>query len=293
MTEPPSGIAWANRLTRMLDQVFGLDRFPVDVARLALEYTQSCFADPITMVKGAKLDGLEGGLFRNRKGKAAWSIVYNHALPVCGRIKFVLAHEFGHYLRHRRDLDRFLCSQRDMVEWDREDQARETDANQFASYLLMPIDDFRRQLAGQKVTLDGLAHCAKRYGVSLTAAILKWLEFTEERAVLVISRDGFILWSRSSKPALRSGAYFRTRNVTCPVPGMSVASGKRGSPRTRAGIGLPPGVWFPQEAVVETTIFSDRFDMTISLLQLEDGVPAVGVDAEPEEEDVLDRIQGS
>lgn len=130
------------------------------------------------MVKSAKLDGFEGGLFRNSKRKAAWSIVYNDALPVRGRINFVLAHELGHYLRHRRDLDEFLCSQRDMIEWDREDQVREADANQFGSYLLMPINDFRRQLAGQKITLDGLAHCAERYGVSLTAAILKWLEFT-------------------------------------------------------------------------------------------------------------------
>lgn len=292
MTEPPSGIAWAIRLTRMLDQVFDPERFPVDVARLALEYTQSCFADPITMVKGAKLDGFEGGLFRNRKAKAAWSIVYNDTLPVRGRVNFVLAHEFGHYLRHRHELDEFLCSQRDMIEWDREDQARETDANQFASYLLMPIDDFRRQIAGRTVNLDLLAHCAERYGVSLTAAILKWLEFTEERAVLVIARDGFILWSRSSGPALRSGAYFRTRNVICPVPEMSVASGRYGDARKREVVAIPPGVWFPREPVVETTIFSDRFDMTISLLQLERDAHPGSFDAEPEQEDVLDRMRG-
>jgi hypothetical protein len=85
----------------------------------------------------------------------------------------------------------------------------------------MPIDDFRRQLAGQNIAID-------IYDVSLTAAILKWLEFTGERAVLVIARDGFILWSRSSEPALRSGAYFRTRNLVCPLPEMSVASGRYG-----------------------------------------------------------------
>lgn len=292
MTEPSSGIAWANRLARMLDRVFGLDRFPVDVTALALDYSRQCFGDPITMVKGAALDGFEGGLFRNRKGKAAWSIVYNDALLVRGRINFVLAHEFGHYLRHRHELDEFLCSQRDMIEWDREDQARETDANQFASYLLMPMADFRSQLAGQKITLDGLAHCAERYGVSLTAAVLKWLEFTEERAVLVIARDGFILWSRSSGPALRSGAYFRTRNVMCPVPEMSVASGRRGDARKRDAVAIPPGVWFPQEPVAETTIFSDRFDMTISLLQLEHDLQADSVEVEPEEKDVLDRMRG-
>jgi hypothetical protein len=110
--------------------------------------------------------------------------------------------------------------------------------------------------------------------------------------VLVIARDGFILWSRSSGPALRSGAYFRTRNVICPVPEMSVASGRWGDARKREGVPLPPGVWFPREGVIETTIFSDRFDMTISLLQLERDAHAGSFDAEPEEEDVLDRMRG-
>jgi hypothetical protein len=292
MREPSSGKAWANRLTKMLDQVLGPDRFPVDVPALALDYSRQCFADPVTMVKGGHLPGFEGGLFRNRKGKAAWSIVYNDALSVRGRINFVLAHEFGHYLRHRHELDEFMCSQRDMIEWDREDAARETDANQFASYLLMPIDDFRRQLAGQKITVDILGHCAERYGASLTAAILKWLEFTDERAVLVIARDGFILWSRSSAPALKSGAYFRTRNVVCPVPETSVASWRYGDARKREAVALPPGVWFPREAVLETTIFSDRFDMTISLLQLERD-PHAGASADdPAVEDLLDGIKG-
>ena len=289
MTEPSTGRAWAIRLTLMLDRVLGPERFPVDVERLALEYTQSCFADPITMVKGEALQGFEGGLFRNRKGKTAWSIVYNDALQVRGRINFVLAHEFGHYLRHRHQLEEFLCSQRDLLEWDREDQARESDANQFASYLLMPIDDFRRQLAGQNITIDILGHYANRYGVSLTAAILKWLEFTEERAVLVVSRDEFILWSRSSEPALKTGAFFRTRNVTLAVPEMSVASGQWGGEHNRKAVALPPGVWFAWEPVFETTIFSDRFDMTISLLRLERDPPTKDVETEPEE-DLVDHF---
>ena len=178
-----------------------------------------------------------------------------------------------------------------MIEWDREDHAREADANQFAAYLLMPIGDFRRQLAGQRVTLDSLGHCAERYGVSLTAAILKWLEFTEERAVLVVSRDGFILWARSSEPALRTGAFFRTRNSALAIPETAIASRRCGVTYNRKVVALPPGVWFPREPVFETTIFSDRFDMTISLLQLERDPHAGSVDVEPEDEDVLDQMR--
>jgi hypothetical protein len=41
-----------------------------------------------------------------------------------------------------------------------------------------------------KVDLDMISHCADRYRVSLIAAVLRWLQYTARRAVLVISRDG-------------------------------------------------------------------------------------------------------
>jgi hypothetical protein len=40
-------------------------------------------------------------------------------------------------------------------------------------------------------------------------------------------------------------------------------------------------------------MFSDMFDMAISLLQLERDAPPASPDVEPEEEDVFDRIQGA
>lgn len=46
--------------------------------------------------------------------------------------------------------------------------------------------------------------------MSLIAAVLRWLSYTEKLAVLVVSRDGFILWARSTTAALKTGAFFRT-----------------------------------------------------------------------------------
>lgn len=75
----------------------------------------------------------------------------------------------------------------------------------------MPLDDYRQQIdALAKTDLEMLSHCADRYRISLIAAVLRWLDYTERRAVLVVSRDGFILWSRFSKQALKTGAFFRT-----------------------------------------------------------------------------------
>ena len=290
MNQLASGKAWANRLTQILNKVPGIERFPVDVKALAQDYSRQCFSDPITMVKGEKLDGFAGALFRSKGAKPMWSIVYNDSLSVPGRINFVLAHEFGHYLRHRHELHEFFCSQRDVTQWDREDAAREGDANQFASYLLMPIDDFRNQVSGQKLDLDLLSHCADRYGVSLTAATLKWLEFTEQRALLVAAREGYILWAKPSEPALKSGAYIRSKGLVVPVPGGSVAGGAFGASDLRAPVSLPAGVWFPNEPVTETTIVSDRFDMTLSLLMLENTQSASEINEEIDE-DVVDRFE--
>ena len=292
MSQLASGKAWAIRLTQILNKVPGIERVPVDVKALAQDYSRQCFSDPITMVKGEKLDGFEGALYRSKGAKSMWSIVYNDSLSVPGRINFVLAHEFGHYLRHRQELDEFFCSQRDVTQWDREDAARESDANQFASYLLMPIDDFRKQVSGQTIDLDLLGHCADRYGVSLTAATLKWLEFTEQRALLVAAREGYILWAKPSEPARKSGGYIRTKGLVVPVPSGSVAGGAFGASELRASVELPAGVWFPNEPATEMTIVSDRFDMTLSLLLLENIRSGVGLD-EDVDEDVFDRIEGS
>jgi hypothetical protein len=98
----------------------------------------------------------------------------------------------------------------------------------FASTLLMPLDDFRRQVDGQPISFDLLGHCADRYGVSLTAAALRWTEIAPKRAVLVASRDDHMLWAKSNKAALKSGAYFATRKNTIELPGDALAHSNNG-----------------------------------------------------------------
>ena len=134
----------------------------------------------------------------------------------------------------------------------------------------MPLDDFRKQLPPPVApSLDLLGACANRYGVSLTAAALKWLSFTSRRAVLVLSREGFILWARSSNSALRTGAYIKTANrAPRPIPAMSLAARRVNDCASVAEMEFDEGVWFPSEACTELALSSDRYDLTISLLHL-------------------------
>lgn len=221
MSIPKKPMAEANRISAMLNTVLGEDRFPVQVDELAVEYSRQCFPDsPIERVEGEVLGEFEG-MLAAKKSQSKWMILYNSAVVSEGRKRFTVAHEFGHYILHRDQQSRFECGAGDIAAGDNQDI--ELEADQFASTLLMPLDDFRRQVDGQKISFDLLGHCADRYGVSLTAAALRWIEIAEKRAVLIASRDDFMLWAKSNSAAYKSGAYFATRKNTIELPGCALA----------------------------------------------------------------------
>lgn len=226
MTASASPVRWAIDLSVLLNTVLGTDRFPVDVPAVAKEYSAQRYPDdPISLVIGRDLPTFDGALYRAPAGKKGWGIFFNSNIASRGRINFTLAHEFGHYLMHRAAYPNGIrCGEQDVVRWDSEYGQVEHQANEFAANLLMPLDDYRRQIeAHARVDLDMISHCADRYRVSLIAALLRWLGYTTRRAVLVVSRDGFILWARSSDRALKTGAFFRTSRGPIEIPAQSLA----------------------------------------------------------------------
>ncbi|MDT3683701.1 MAG: ImmA/IrrE family metallo-endopeptidase [Pseudorhodoplanes sp.] len=270
MTEPVYPMRWANDLTLLLNAVLGADRFPVKVPDIAAEFSRQRFPDdPITLIKGDVLPNFDGALVRAPAGKKGWGILYNSAIGSPGRVNFTLGHEFGHYLMHRQAYPNGIrCGDQDVVRWDSEYGQLEHQANVFSATLLMPLDDFRRQVPERhKANLGELSACAERYRVSLIAAILRWLEYTECRAVLVVSREGYILWSKPSKSALRTGAFFRTSASPVQIPSRSLAARQDRLVDGRRGVDMPAGIWFSEE-VREMTVFADQYDFAVTLLML-------------------------
>ena len=292
MSKPLSPQRWANDISVVLKTVLGADRFPVDVKEVAREISKHKFPDdPITMIRGDALPGFEGALVPAPPGKKGWGILYNSAIRSTGRINFTLGHEFGHYLLHRIAYPKgFQCSSEDMASWESAYGQLEQQANEFAAALLMPLDDFRKQIDTRcRPSLDDLGGCADRYEVSLIAATLRWLQYSDRRAVLVISKDGFILWARSSEPALKSGLYYRTRNgPPVEIPGAALAA-QRSLVAAHAGEAEHDrGVWL-NEPCNEHVLFSDQYDFTISLLHFDDREARSEPDEE-HEEDAYERI---
>lgn len=274
-----SAMAEANTLSMVLRQVFaGEHRFPVKPEEIALDLCrQRVPNEPITAIKDLKIEGFEGTLVRHPKGHC-WKIGYSSIGRSPERIRFTIAHELGHYLLHRQIKAKFECSELDMHDWDSVAHAMESEADVFASYLLMPLDDFRTQVQSNPVSIDLLKHCADRYGVSLMAAALKWIEIAPRRAVVVAARDGFLLWARSNKAALESGALLKTR-VSPPreVPAGSLLAS-----------GCVPGIqdprctsartWFPKEPesmqlTEHAFVASGRYDYTLGVLVMPEADP--------------------
>jgi len=279
MKLPTTPKGWAIHLSKLVTHyhaVHGLDRFPIKVAPLAMEYSRQVFPDaPITLVEGIELSSnFEGMLMPSPHGDGEWGIVYNKAIKSAGRINFTLAHELGHYLLHRHMSPAGIqCSNRAMLDWRSPLGAIETEANTFASFLLMPLDDFRGQIRGQDISLGLMRHLSDRYEVSITAAILKWLSITEKRAMIVIGKDGFIDWAWSSDPLIKSGVFYRARQQIVPLPERSLAAQPGFWSDAGAVVAHPAGVWLGDEEVREMTLYAHRNDITISLLIYPNDVP--------------------
>lgn len=281
MSYPHTPAAWAIRITQILqvvEQATGAGLYPIRVQEIALDLARQFFPEaPLTRITGEDLgDRFEGMLLRVPGTANEWGIIYSTAIKSPGRINFTLAHEFGHYLLHKTLLEggQLNCSRQDMLRWDSEHGQREAQANEFASYLLMPRNRFDEQIKGQKISLHLMQAVADHFNVSLTAALLKWLQITSKRAMLLMGNNGFVNWARPSENLFKSGVYLRTKQDLIELPQQSLAARRQPFVDERIGITHKAGCWLPfTEDVHEMTVYADSYESTITLLLFPDDPP--------------------
>jgi Zn-dependent peptidase ImmA (M78 family) len=262
----------AFRLTNVLNQfaiAHGEQRFPVDVEALAQGVHEVFqWTDPITRVVGTDIPGFDGCL-SYLGDDHGWALLYNNTIGSRGRIRFTQAHELGHYVLHRKFQQDFQCTDRDMDDWQADGHQIEPEADNFAANLLMPLDDFRKQISNT-VDFEQLSACANRYGVSLTAAALRWVSATDRKVILIASTDGFINWSYSSDNARASGAFIRARKSVVEIPAGTLAADDSIA-REEKGIFVPANIWFPNAnrntKLREMKVASEQYGV-LTLLEL-------------------------
>lgn len=282
MSDPKTSSSWGILLSKLwLESGQAL---PIGVKDIALEVTKQKFNDPIGLIKDHKVGGIDGMLSKRQKGD--WCISYDGSVQLSGRINFTIAHEFGHYLLHRQLQESFRCGQSEMLDYESQTSKKlESEANKFASYLLMPANDFRTQIDGQIVSVALISHCAARYGTTFTATALKWIELTHEAAMLVVARDEFICWSYPSKLARRLNCYLPP-STAVPQSSLDWSNGSRIKNSQNTSRPVSAGVWHNTLEAEESVIISDQFELTIFLVRF----PSSGL-IEHEEVQELDAFE--
>lgn len=244
------------------------DQYPVKVREVALELGGKQ-QDPIDKIEPIAIAGIEGMLAR-KAGK--WGIAYSSFIREQGKVNFTIAHELGHYLAHRKGKEHILCTTDDLVDFSyRGETAKnmEQEANDFASYLLMPITDFRVQIDGHPVTIDLLAHCGERYETSLSATALKLISFTEKPIVVIASESGKVRWSRSSDAAFRMGVYFK-KGAPLPLQSRSYGCAVSGTTQNCSqGLVVPSPVWSLNHDVVESAVAQPNYGTVFTVIEIQ------------------------
>ena len=199
--------------------------------------------------KGARLNApmafdaanFEGMLTNNPKAPDEWGIFYKPRPKCPERERFTIAHEMGHFLLHRERQRQFQCDKSGATSGQDDGRNIEREANAFASQLLMPRDDLDRFLGDQrKINLRLLSDIAGKFKVSFEAVCLRFIEITNQRAVMIRWDNGFLDYERRSASARKTRAGFKKPNTTQePVAGSvaadsSVAQCFDGEPQSAA-----------------------------------------------------------
>ncbi|WP_111560140.1 ImmA/IrrE family metallo-endopeptidase [Paracoccus sediminilitoris] len=192
----------AIRLTNLW-QKYGPNTYPLDIAELIDgAFRDSGFDGQLTTKRGC-FDSFEGCLVRT-KDSQNWTILLNDMVENKRRQRFTHAHELGHFMCHRGLRDRFEDSDASLNDF--RDNI-ESEANLFASWLLMPANIIRDEFSGSRWDAATLCQVGCRFECSLQASALRLVSLSSKPIAFVVSRDGIILWACKSASAPYMAAY--------------------------------------------------------------------------------------
>ena len=128
-------------------------------------------------------------------GKSKAIITVNSDIIYAGKKRFVMAHELGHFEMHR-DLVPVHHDTDATLEYFKNGH-QETEANEFASELLMPEQLFIKECAGKKFSPNLLRSLADRFQTSITSVAYKYFELGEHPICLFYSHNNTVkYWKR-------------------------------------------------------------------------------------------------
>ncbi len=122
-------------------------------------------------------------------------IKINSNIQHIGKKRFTIAHELGHLALHK-DLQPLFLDSDNTLEYFKKGH-QETEANEFASELLMPISLFKSECKGKKFSPDLLRHLSEKFQTSITSTVYRYFEHGDHQICLFYSFDNKVrYWKR-------------------------------------------------------------------------------------------------
>jgi hypothetical protein len=182
-----------------------LDKIPVLVPEDLLLLDRIVWARR-GMVVEEPLDGADAQLLLIPGKRAVITIsskINNHQ-----RKRFSIAHELGHMEMHRNEIKVNICTREDITDTAKTSPfILEQEANQFASCFLMPARFVKEYYQETSPSMDAVRKVANGFDVSLTAAALRFIDFSTEPIAVVFSRAGRIEWFKPTQDFLDTDAF--------------------------------------------------------------------------------------
>jgi hypothetical protein len=221
------------------------DAKDIDVEAIAAHFD-------LIVLKGM-LSGAQGRLVRNSKGGV---VRLRSDLEQVARRRFVVAHELGHHLLHPSRVA--FCAEGDLVRY--EPGNGETEANAFAAELLMPRRLFEPDCDAVP-SLERVALLAQKFGATLTATAIRFVELAPESCAVVWSEAGKVKWAITGRefPFIRFGQVLSSYS--------HAHDAFRGRPLPTSPQPVPADAWTDRSGeLIEDSRYFDRFGAVLTLL---------------------------
>ena len=147
------------------------------------------------MVQYQEMDGSEGRILMNDNDVL---ISINSLINYQPKVNYILSHEIGHGILHRRIVPLFNDNHRTLSEWYTKG-LHEMEANQFAAELLMPAELFTRKVKSKKLALPLIEEIAEYFGASKTATFLRYKDLGPYPVMIIFIEEGLIKWKSCSE----------------------------------------------------------------------------------------------
>ena len=192
------------------------------------------------------------------------------SLPEIGRKRFAIAHELGHWELHKDVSQLFACTSDNMVP-SYKASTEETEANYFASGLLMPEFLFAEKAKEGEFGVATLSDLADFFGTSLTATGIRYVDTSEDYVAIVASTNGQVGWWHGS-------SRFEERFWVVPraqiSPNTLAATLTSGCTRTVGPEEVDIGAWSERgsesrsDTFFEESLYMARYEQVLTLLRL-------------------------